>query len=80
MKAQEMTEWHRANLAARTARARAEVEAMTAHARETGGTADGRPQPGDGTRRWNRIGHYAFIFCLWFVFLAPIALILANWD
>ncbi|KIT17954.1 hypothetical protein [Jannaschia aquimarina] len=80
MNAPDYTPYYRADLEAQTARAREKVEASTARAAEM---AEGMPPAGEenpNVRLWNLGGHYAFLFCLWFVFLAPIVLILTHWD
>jgi hypothetical protein len=80
MHAHDMTEWHRADLEAQKARARERVQGLASRASEFGSTAP-TTDPGDkGMKLWKTGGHYAFIFCLWFTFLAPIALVLTLWD
>lgn len=80
MQAHDMTDWHRADLAARQARARDRVEELSASASEFGADAPATEADDKDMKLWTTGGHYAFLFCLWFVFLAPIALILVNWN
>ena len=80
MRALNMTSKYQADLRDRLADERGARESEATRARALGAEA---AQPGDldpETRLWNAGGHYAMIFCLWFIFLAPIVLILVNWD
>ncbi|UWQ17425.1 hypothetical protein [Jannaschia sp. M317] len=80
MIAQDTTAFHRSRLEAEMARARAAVEAGADHARRTGGTMP-KSDPEDlEARLWAQGGYWAMLFCIWFVFLAPIALLLSVWD
>ena len=78
MRPEELTPYHRADLEAREAAARARVEAATVRARD--GAAAGVASDPEDTRLWNAMGHWAMLFCIWFVFIAPIVLVLLAWD
>jgi hypothetical protein len=80
MHAHDMTDWHRADLEAQQARARERVESLTSRAKEAAKTAPASDPDDKDLKLWNMGGYYAFIFCLWFAFLAPIVLILINWN
>jgi len=80
MRLDDMTTANRNRLEARMAAARAEREAE-AEAARAGGGADAAPEePDRDTVLWNKGGYFAMLFCLWFVFIAPIVLVLALWD
>jgi hypothetical protein len=79
MQEQALTEFHRKRLEAETARAREAVRTATETARKEGPGAGG--YSGDKSMSlYHKAGSAAFFFCIWFAFIAPIALILANWD
>jgi hypothetical protein len=80
MKPSEMTEWYRKDLQTRTDRARAAREAEAERARAFGEAAPEGLEEDGFTKLWTSGGYYAFIFCLWFAFTAPIILILLYWD
>ncbi|MGB3407536.1 MAG: hypothetical protein WBA67_08575 [Jannaschia sp.] len=80
MSANDMTDFHRAQLAAVTARARAEVEAGAEYARVTGKEMP-MPDPDDPSLKlYHKGGYFAMLFCIWFAMLSPIILILMYWD
>ena len=80
MRPEEITPYHRADLAARQAAARARIEAGAERARALGAAAPAAGQPDPDAELWNKGGYFAMLFCVWFVFLAPIALLLSMWD
>lgn len=71
-----MTDWHRADLDARLAKARADLRDEIEAARVTT-----RPSsnygPDSDIDLWNKMGHYAMIFCIWAAMIAPILLIIS---
>jgi hypothetical protein len=76
-----LTAFHRARLAEQTERARAEVAQRTRHAVESMSKApNADPEARESAPLMSRLGYGAMIFCIWFAFTAPIALILVNWD
>lgn len=80
MQPHDLTEYHRSDLAAQTARARAAVLASTAHANETAAQMPAGDPDDPEMKLWNIGGYWAMLFCIWFAMLAPIVLILTNWD
>ncbi|WP_298430312.1 hypothetical protein [uncultured Jannaschia sp.] len=80
MKAHDMTEWHRAQLDAQQAHARDHLDRRTAAARQFGTTAPAGDPDDPEMKLWNIGGYWAMLFCIWFVFIAPIVLVLTLWD
>ncbi len=80
MQAHELTAWHRSELEATVARARAAREADAARAHELGADAEVGGEPDLEMKLWLTGGYWAGIFCLWFAFVAPIVLIVTHWD
>jgi hypothetical protein len=80
MNEQALTPFRRAKLDAEIARARAGVEAATAHARETMSTAPKGDPDDSELKLYHKGGEAAFYFCVWFAMLAPIILFVVHWD
>ncbi|MEM7491718.1 MAG: hypothetical protein AAF390_21580 [Pseudomonadota bacterium] len=77
MNPQDVTEWHRNDLEARMARARAAVEAETAEANRISEGAPPAGAPDADVEQWNRFGRWAMFACLWALFILPILLVLS---
>ncbi|MEM8823292.1 MAG: hypothetical protein AAGF30_06750 [Pseudomonadota bacterium] len=76
MQPHNMTDWHRADLDARLAQARANLRAEVEAARMTSPPSSNYgPEP--AVELWNKMGHYAMIVCIWAAMIAPILLIIS---
>lgn len=74
------TRLHRERLNARIEAARDARRAEAAQARAK--AAETAPALADdpAVAQWNAFGYWAMLACIWFVFIAPIALVLSVWD
>jgi hypothetical protein len=72
MRAMNLTPTYEADLRARNAAARAEVEAETARAREQGARSEPAGKPDREAQLWNMGGHYAMIFVIWVLMLSAV--------
>ncbi|MEM7644230.1 MAG: hypothetical protein AAF366_17145 [Pseudomonadota bacterium] len=77
MQPHDLTDWHRADLQSRMARARAALEAEVAAARVPTASTSDDDEPDADVALWNRMGRYAMFACIWMAMIAPILLIIS---
>ena len=80
MRALNLTSTYKADLDGRVERERAARSAEAERARRLAADAPPAGEPDKDARLWTMGGHYAMLFCLWALFLAPIVLLLTSWD